>query len=233
MTAKLTPLWTAAALTVATVLPALAQDAAAPVEAAAPAPAPEATAPAAAETPQAPPAPVVVAEPAPPPPVMPTTGDEAVIIGILDKVCKPLIAGGNLEALAKAAGMTKDRSIEKYVALLPHGKPYQVALEPQGSNNRHVCELTVTFAPGWDSPIREGLNIWGALQDVRLNLQRNEVASTLIVQQTSTTWNNRQTISRDGELIGLTFIQQRKPDGTPINPRFESARVQYSKTKDF
>ena len=215
------------------VLPAAAQQEPAPAQPAAPQAAPPAAA-----TPPAPPSadppaaaapapPAAVAEePPPPPPVLPTTGDGAVVTTLLSRICEPLVKGGNLDTLAKQAGLTMDRKLKKYVVGLSQ-KPYQVVLEPQGSNNKNVCELRVQYAPGWDQPILESLNIWSFLHAPQLFTQRNDIGRTAVMQRTTTTWDNRENEMHDGKRIGVLFSKVQQFDAkAPTN--IAEAIIRYS-----
>src|SRR4051812_36621650 len=82
-----------------------------------------------AQTPAAAPAagaPAAAEEGAPPAPVLPTTGDGAVVVKVLSDVCKPLVEGrGDFDQLATAAGMTKDKTTGDYVKQLSQ-RPFQI-----------------------------------------------------------------------------------------------------------
>src|SRR5579863_9375768 len=74
---------------------------------------PAAPAPDAAAAPAAAPAAPAAAPAAEAPPSLPTTGDGAAVISLIEKVCVPLVRGGNLDDIAKAnaaaLGLKKNR----------------------------------------------------------------------------------------------------------------------------
>jgi hypothetical protein len=190
-----------------------------------PAPAADATAPAA-----APPAQVAEA-PAPPPPVLPTTGDGAAITTILTKICVPLANGGDFKTLIKAAGLKQDSKTQEWVQPLAQ-KPFQISIADPGANNKGTCEITVRYAPGWDQPIIDALNIWRFLQSPQLHLQRSDKMNTPTVQRVSTTWDNYENQLIDSKMVGLILVQLNKPDGTAaLTPTYDEAIIQYQVRK--
>ena len=221
-----------AAAALSAVLPAAAQQ-----EPVAAQPAPAAQANPAATTPPAAPAapaaeaaaPVEQAEAPPPPPVLPTTGDGAVVTTLLSRICEPLVKGGDLDALAKQAGLVKDRKLKKYVVGLSQ-RPYQIVLEPQGANNTNVCELRVQYAPGWDQPILESLNIWSFLHAPQLFTQRNDIGRTAAAERTTTTWDNRENELHDGKRVGVLFskVKRLDPKSANANANVSEAIIRYS-----
>ena len=91
---------------------------------------PPAATPPAATLPPAAATPAPEAPPAPPPPPAPPTDPAAIaMIGTLQSVCVPALAGGDLAKLAKAGGYHK--SGENYVL---HGRGFQFTILAPGSN---------------------------------------------------------------------------------------------------
>jgi hypothetical protein len=220
--------------------PALAQDAAAPVTtppaatppaAAAPA---DATQPPATETPTDPAAaaptdPAAVAQVAPPepPPVLPTTGDGAVITSLLTKVCAPLSQGGDFVKLAKSAGLKKNNKTQEWVMPLAQ-KPYEVAMTPPGAANKGLCDMRVRYAAGTDQVLIESLNIWRFLHEPQLHLKRSDIINSTDAQRTTTTWDNWENQAIDGKMVGLILVQLNKDGGGPVSPAYDEAIVQYA-----
>jgi hypothetical protein len=207
---------------------AVAQEAAAP----APAPAPEAAAPAAAPaapeatTPPAAAPEAAPAAPAEPPPTVPTTGDGAAVISLIEKICVPLVRGGSLDQLAAAQGMKKNRRDGSYSMVLG-AKPYDIVVASPGSN-KDVCTLTVHYAIGQERPIVTGLNIWSFLHQPELKMQRNDFAvGPDGVKRVTLSWEH----FTDHESTGLVMVQLKKPDGSSLNPKFDEASVLYSERK--
>src|SRR6185437_782579 len=97
-------------------------------------PAPPAATPDANAPPAAPAAPAAEA-----PPSLPTTGDGAQIIQIVEKFCVPLVRGGNFDQLAKANGMRNNRRDGSWsLQLGTTSKDYNVTFLPPGVN-KDVC----------------------------------------------------------------------------------------------
>lgn len=219
----------ASALAMTAVVPALAQDPAPATPAAPPAAEAPAT-PAAPAAEGAQPAAPAAAEPPAPPPTLPTTGDGAVITTLLDTVCEPLVRGGNIDQITKTAGMKLNKKTQLYVVQLAPKSPYQVGLEPLGSN-KNVCTLRVQYAPGGESEdsIKQSLNVWRFLHKPQMFLHRNEQGASITGQNATTvTWDNRDNISQDGQMYGLVFRLVKNPDGSPVNRNFEQGVVQYT-----
>lgn len=206
------------------VVPALAQETAAP---AAVTQAPADPAAVAAPATEAAPEVAAAQAPAEPPPTLPTTGDGAAIIKVLNSVCAPLIKGGDFVALAKSAGMTRDRKTEEYVTPLSQ-KPFQIAIAQPSERNKNVCEMRVRYAPGWDAQIVDAMNVWRFLHEPQLRLQRNDVGQYKDAQRTTTTWDNWDNQTFDGKMIGLVLVQLNKADGGPATATYDEAIVQYS-----
>lgn len=193
---------------------------AAPPAAPAPAPAPEA-APAA-------PAPDAAAAPAPVPEktyTLPTTGAEGQIIDVLNRVCKPLVQGGNLDELAKGLGYKKNRRDGTWSATL-QTKPYTLTIWPQGSN-KDVCRLAINYAIDGEKPIIVGLNIFSFLHKPELLQQRNDFVPATDYKRITNSWEYFD----DSQSIGLVFLQLKKPDGTPAGKGFDMGEILYSERK--
>lgn len=171
-------------------------------------------------------APAPAAAPGEPPPSLPTGGDGAAVISALDKVCKPLVQGGNFDQLATAAGFKKNRRDGSYSQLMG-AKPYQIVISNPGSN-KDVCSLTVNYAIGQERPIVTGLNVWAFLQNPQLVMQRNDfVTGADGVKRITLSWE----YYTDAVSNGLVLVQQKRADDTPLNKGYDLATVLYSERK--
>jgi len=189
-------------------------------------PAPGAAAPAAPAPTQAAPA-APAAEPAPPPPTVPTTGDGAVVISVLEKICVPAVRGQSLDALAKSAGLKNNKRDGTWTLPLGGDKTYVVIVQSQGSN-KDVCQAEVRYAVGQEDAIVKALNIWSFLHDPELILQANYVAVDADgLKRVRKSWEDLQLHSS----IAVNFTTERKPDGTPVNPRYDVGRLYYQERK--
>lgn len=172
-----------------------------------------------------------LAAPEEPPPTLPTTGDGAVIVKLLSDVCQPMLEGrGQFEQLVTAAGLRKERNSDDYIIPLSQ-RPFQISMRPPTPQNRTVCELNVRYAPGWQGPIIEALNVWRFLHTPQLRLQRNEQYDdrNAAARRTINTWDNWENQGYDNTMVGLVMTQLRNPDGTPLNRQYDEARIQYQK----
>jgi hypothetical protein len=193
--------------------------------------APAAPAPAAAEGAPAssPQAPAGSTQSAPQPdaaanPTAPTTGDGAVVLNVLQNVCVPSVkSAGGLDNRAKALGMKKNRD-GVWSMGLGGDKAYTVAVQPQGSN-KNVCQVEIHYAIGAEKPIITALNIYAFLHQPEMPMQRNDfIVGQDNVKRITLSWE----YYTDKESTGLVLVQQKKADGTPLNPKFDTASLLYS-----
>ncbi|HEX3365121.1 hypothetical protein [Phenylobacterium sp.] len=208
----------------------------APAPPATPAPAadqPAAPAPPAATPPVATPdaaAPPAAAEP--PPPTVPTTGDGAAIISLVEKVCVPLVRGGNLDDIAKAnsatLGLKKNRRDNSWT--MPLGttnKDYNVTIFAPGAN-KDVCRGEVHYALGEDKPIVSAVNIWSFLHQPELISTANYVAVDPDgVKRVRKSWEHLDSTSS----IGINFSTWTKPDDSSLNAKYSTGEIFYQERK--
>jgi len=191
---------------------------------AAPAPAaPQATPPApAAAAPETPaPAP---AQQAPAPPQVPTTGDGAAIIQALERICVPAVRGQGIDAAAKAAGLRQNRRDSTWTMPLGSGKDYVLIFQPQFSQ-KNVCQAEVRYAVGQEQPIVSALVIWSYLHQPELMLQANYVAVDADgVKRVRKSWEH---VEPNGASTAVNFSTWKKPDDSPLNPRYDTGMLFY------
>lgn len=217
---------------------AVAQETTAPAPAAAPAPAPAAapapadqTAPAAAPADQA--APPVAAPAAGAPaetytaPVRgPKTTDPVTLklLDVLDKVCKPQVAGGDFAQLTKDYGFKK----KKEQQVLDLGKPYNITLDNPGSN-KNVCTVTIDYAqtPEQAQELANGLHDWATWENSpQLRLIRNDQTVGSDFRRFTVSWDDAWA----GGHAGLVFMRLKKLDESSVGKNFERAQILYSTT---
>ena len=203
-----------------------AQTPAAPATAPATTPAPAATAPApdaAAAQPAAPAAPAAEA-----PPTLPTTGDGAQLIQIVEKFCVPLVRGGNFEQLAKANGMKQNRRDNSWsIQLGTTSKDYNVTFLPLGVN-KDVCQGEVHYALNQDKPIIESINIWSFLHQPELILQANYVAVDPDgVKRVRKSWEHFDSKAS----TAINFSTWTKPDDSSLNAKYSTGEIYYQERK--
>jgi len=186
----------------------------------------------AAPTTAAPPAttPPEAAAPAPaaePPPTLPTGGDGAVILNIIEKVCVPLVRGGKLDDLAKANGFKLNRREGTWTLPLGGDKNYNVTMFPVGIN-KDVCRGEVHYAIGGEKPIVSALNVWAFLHQPELILQANYVSVNADgVKRVQKSWEHLEATSS----TAVNFTTATKPDDTPLNPKFSTGEIYYQERK--
>jgi hypothetical protein len=181
--------------------------------------APAASTPAGAEATTAPPA-----APAEPPPTLPTTGDGAAIIQVLEKVCVPLVRGGNLDQLAaQLPGARKNRREGTWSMPLGGSRDYNITIEPPGVN-KDVCLADVHYKIGGDDDIVKALNVWSFLHKPELILQANYVETDADgVKRTRKSWEHLESASS----TAVNFTTWRKPDDTPLNRNYDTGQLFY------
>lgn len=200
-----------------------------PAQPAAPATPPPAAAPATPAPSAAAPAPAAPPAAAPDPaanPTLPTEGDGAAVLNILQRVCIPAVKGQALDQVAKGAGMKKARD-GSYSVGLGGDRAYLITVQPQGSN-KNVCQADLRYAVNGEKPIISALTIWSFLHDPELRLQRNDFqVGGDNVKRITLSWEHYN----DKESTGLVFVQLKKADGSSMNPRYETATLLYSERK--
>ena len=195
---------------------------AAPVAAPAP-PAPAAEALAAPTA--APPTPVPVAEA---PPQLPTSGDGATAISVLEKVCVPAARGQKLDDLAKASGFKLNKREQSWMRPLSLDKAadknFQIIVYPIGAN-KGVCNAELRYAIGTDGDIAKALNVWAFVHEPPLDPTANytQPQDPDGLKRVRRSWEYLTSNSS----IGLNFSTVRKPDDTPLNAKFDTATMQY------
>jgi hypothetical protein len=201
-----------------------AQPPAAPAAPAAPATTPPAAAPDATATPPA--------APAEAPPSLPTGGPGALILSVVEKVCMPLVRGGNLDDIAKAnsaaLGLKKNRRDNTWTMPLdPANKDYTITIQPTGSN-KDVCRAEVHYALNDDKPIVSAINIWSFLHQPELILQANYVAVDPDgVKRVRKSWEHFDSANS----TAVNFSTWTKPDDSSLNAKFSTGELFYQERK--
>ena len=177
-----------------------------------PPPAPEA-APAA---PEAPPAP-------PPPPPAPTDPAAIGVVSALETICMPLVDGGDINKLTKAAGFR--RSGDNWVM---KQKTYTLTLIPPGSNPNqcHVDIIHPVDPEAPAKPIVVALHNWAAVTR-GWTLYRNDKNVETGREFTTRSWEN----DADGKHSALVLTTIRKADGSPSRGGADTSQMIYSATK--
>jgi hypothetical protein len=164
------------------------------------------------------------------PPALPTTGDGAVIINLVEKICAPLVRGGNLPDLVKqnpTLGLKLNRRDGTYTMPLGGDKNYSITLSPTGAN-KDVCRGEVHYAIGGEKAIVGALVIWTFLHKPELLLQANYVAVDLDgIKRVRKSWENLDATSS----TAINFSTWTKPDDSPLNAKFATGEIYYQERK--
>ena len=187
--------------------------------------------------PAAPAAPAAEAPPAQPaapaeaPPTLPTTGDGAVLISTIEKLCVPLVRGGNLDALAKATPGWKlnrrDMSWSMPLSAAKEAKDYTVTIYASGSN-KDVCRGEIHYAIGQTDPIVKALVVYSFLHQPELILQANYVQTTGDgVKRVQRSWEHLE----PNAIQALNFTTLSKPDDSPTAKTYQVAEFYYQERK--
>jgi hypothetical protein len=156
-------------------------------------------------------------------PILPTTGDGAVVLDVLEKVCVPLVHNGNLDQLAQANGFKKNRREGTWARPLGGDKNYVITLMPSGVN-KDVCQAEIHFAVGQDAPIYKAINVWAFMHRPELIQTANYVAVDADnVKRVRRSWEHQESTSS----IAVNFTTWRKPDDSPLNRGFDTGMLFY------
>lgn len=188
-----------------------------------------ATAPPVAETTPPPAAPEIPAEPAAPPPTLPTSGDAAELISVLENVCVPAVRGSKATELAKAQGFKLNRRQQTWNKRLgAENKNYEIIVYPQGSNQT-VCIVDVHYGMGQAEEIAKALNVWAFIHQPPLDPTANytQPQDPDGLKRVRRSWE----YLTDKESIGLNFSTVRNPDDSPLSPKYDTGTMQYQERK--
>ena len=201
--------------------------AAQPTPAAPPTTAP-ATAPSTAPATQPPAAAAPSAQPAPEAaPTLPTTGDGAVLLSVIEKVCVPLVRGGNFDDLNKAMGMKKNKRDNTWSLPLGGDKAYAITVYSPGAN-KDVCRGDIHYAVNQTDPIVKALNVWSFLHQPEFILQANYVkVYDDGVKRVQRSWEHLE--ANASQAVNFTTLT--KADDSSLNAKFSTAEFYYQERK--
>jgi hypothetical protein len=161
------------------------------------------------------------------PPTLPTTGDGAVLLSVIDRVCVPLVRGGNIDDLAKGLGMKKDRRSGAWTMPLGGDKAYTVTVFPLGSN-KDVCRGEIHYTVNQTEEIVKALNIWSFLHQPEFILQANYVkVYDDGVKRVQRSWEHLETNASQA----VNFTTLTKPDDSSLNGKYSTAEFYYQERK--
>ena len=156
------------------------------------------------------------------------TGDGAQILQTIEKVCIPLVRGGNFEQLMKANGFKLNRRDQTWtVQLGTTNKDYSITMAAPGIN-KDVCRGEVHYAVNQDQPIIQALLIWTFLHQPELELQANYVAVDPDgVKRVRKSWEAQTPTSS----TAVNFSTWTKPDDTSLNAKYSTGELFYQERK--
>lgn len=146
------------------------------------------------------------------------------LLDVLDKICKPQVAGGDFAALVKENGLKKKK--EQWVLALE--KPYNITLDNPGSN-KNVCTVTIDYAQGeaQAQALADALHDWATWENSpQLRLIRNDQTVGSDYRRLTVSWDDAWA----GGRAGLVFMRLKKLDETSVGKNFERAQILYSTT---
>jgi hypothetical protein len=159
---------------------------------------------------------------------VPTSGDGAVVLQALERVCIPAVRGQGLDAAAKAAGLKLNKRDSTWTMPLGGAKDYVIIFQPQFSQT-DVCAAEVRYAVGQDKAIVSAINIWAYLHKPELVLQANYVnVDPDGIKRVRKSWEH---LGPNGASTAVNFSIMHKPDDTPLDPRFDAGMLFYQERK--
>ena len=163
------------------------------------------------------------AAPAGPPPPIPTSGVGGTIVGVLQKVCLPMLRQDTpVSKAAPAAGLKLNKKQGTYTAPLG-AAPYSIAVRPRGANQQ-VCNVEIHHPLESGDEIAKALNIW-SMHQPEMKMVRNDAAvGPDGLKRVTLSWEQEA----DGRDAGLVFVRVQRPDGTPVEPGVGTATLLYS-----
>ena len=146
------------------------------------------------------------------------------LMDVLDRVCKPSVAGGDFAQLVKDYGFKKKK--EQWVFALE--KPYNITLDNPGSN-KNVCTITIDYAqtPEQAQELANALHDYATWENSpQLRLIRNDQTVGSDFRRFTVSWDDAWA----GGHAGLVFMRLKKLDETSVGKNFERAQILYSTT---
>jgi pyruvate/2-oxoglutarate dehydrogenase complex dihydrolipoamide acyltransferase (E2) component len=146
------------------------------------------------------------------------------LMDVLDKVCKPSVAGGDFAQLVKDYGFKKKK--EQWVLALE--KPYNITLDNPGSN-KNVCTITIDYAqtPEQAQELANALHDYATWENSpQLRLIRNDQTVASDYRRFTVSWDDAWAAGH----AGLVFMRLKKTDETSVGKNFERAQILYSTT---
>jgi hypothetical protein len=174
-----------------------------------------------AAAPAAPAAPVVIVpaapEPPPPPPPAPTDATAILFHNQLEKLCMPLVRGGDISKLAPALGFKKKRG-NNYE--LQWAKGYKAFVSDPGNNPR-VCTVLIQHPVDGLIPTIDDLHGWAIYRNWTLE---ENAKRTTDMERSTRKWEFNTPTSREV----IVLLTTRKADGSPINKNYDQTELIYT-----
>lgn len=155
-------------------------------------------------------------EPAPAPVQQASDPTTLQVLNILDNVCQPFAAGGDVAAISKPYGFKK----KKDVFVLALTKPQQITIVPSATN-KGVCYMEIDHAIGGDKDLTVGLHNWAMQRGY--TLYRNDEYTTDLKRHTRS-WE----LTKDGKTEALVLVTEFKTDGSSIGKKTDHSTVMFS-----
>jgi hypothetical protein len=162
------------------------------------------------------PAPAPAAEPVPASPAVPTDVTSLAVLDVLTRICAESVRGGDMKALATAAGF----KLRRDVWTKQYAKGYQISILPPGTNPQ-VCSVTLDHPVNGITPVIVDIHNWAMGKG--WDLYRNDQILT-DMDRTTRSWEMRG----ETELEAVVLVTVRKPNGAPLSSKADRAELLYS-----
>ena len=142
-------------------------------------------------------------------PTAQTTAAASATIVVLQDVCLPLLQGGSLTQVARAAHLKTDGG----QWFLPIAGKQRIELQLPDVANPHICGATIIDRAGDQPSILKAINAWGQMQTPAFApIKVQQRSSGPLYLRTTSTWS-AQTPAR---VVGLVFSQEKTLAGEPV-----------------
>lgn len=144
-------------------------------------------------------------------------------MSLLQRVCLPLIDGGKLESVAKAAGLRRKDG----VWALRIDRKRRLELDPPDVANPYACGATIIHGVGAGPAIHDAIDDWARSQTPGLTPVKVRQASTgAIYARTTSTWEGK---NAKGD-IGVVLSEEKTLQGRPVDGDLDQSTLILSLT---
>jgi hypothetical protein len=172
-------------------------------------------------------APATPAAPAAEQPTLPTSGNGAAVLSVLEQICGPAVRGTAIDNTAKAAGFRLNKRDQTWSKPLGGDKAHQLIVLPQYSQ-KDVCRVEVRYPVGQDAEITRALNVWSFLHQPELVLQANYVNTDPDgLKRVRKSWEHFE----GNASTAVNFTVERNANDTPVGKTYDRGILYYQERK--